>query len=106
MNAARRVSGAKIRTARLAAGMTQAALARAAQVSERNIVRWENDQHTPRVEHIEAIARATNREVGFFFGEEADASDDEEEDPVAALMKAVRMLVRSEMKHAAVRETA
>lgn len=95
MNAPRQVSGAKIRAARLSAGMTQAALARAAQVSERNVVRWENDQHTPRMEHIEAIARATNREVSFFFQGEED--DEESELPTAredAFLEALRPFAR------------
>lgn len=68
-------SGARIRQARLAAGMTQAALANAANTRERNIVRWENDQHAPRLDHVAAIARATKKDLAFFL----EQSDDDEE---------------------------
>jgi transcriptional regulator with XRE-family HTH domain len=60
------VIGKRIRQARHSAGMTQAALARAAGVSERNIVRWENDKHSPRTEHVVAIAQATGKDESFF----------------------------------------
>jgi transcriptional regulator with XRE-family HTH domain len=54
----KRVSGNKIRQARLRAGMTQSELARKVGVSERNIVRWEGGRHQPRLEHVVAIAEA------------------------------------------------
>lgn len=71
------VSGQCIRAARLRAGLTQAQLARAANTSERNIVRWENNQHAPRLEHIAAIASATGKELEFFLT--GTPADDEEE---------------------------
>lgn len=75
--------------------MTQAALARKAGISERNIVRWENEQHAPRAEHVAAIARATGRDTDYFLAEEdTAASDDEEEsDAVADLVRALRRVV-------------
>lgn len=75
MNQPRSVSGARIKAARLAAGFSQFELARRAGVSERNIVRWENNRHTPRLEHLIAIARATGVSVDELF----DTSDDDEE---------------------------
>lgn len=101
MNTASKPSGLKIKTARHQAGLTQAALARAAGVSERNIVRWENDQHTPRFEHIAAIAAATGKDVSFFLAD-GDGSDEEEPDlPLdldAALRSYLRKLIQQEAR--------
>lgn len=74
--------GARIRSARLAAGLTQGQLARAISTSERNIVRWENDQNAPRFSHVEAIATATGKPLSFFtvdrsVSEEAAPSGDQ-----------------------------
>lgn len=74
------VSGNRIREARLTAGLTQASLARAVDTSERNIVRWENDQNAPRLKHLSAIAQATGRDLSFFVADED--VDDEEADPM------------------------
>lgn len=85
--------GIRIREARFAAGLTQAALARAAGVSERNIVRWENDHHAPRFEHVAAIAEATGKDVDFFTNVAAVADgdpDDEESDLADFLIFALR----------------
>jgi transcriptional regulator with XRE-family HTH domain len=96
-----RFSGSKIRQARHEAGMTQAALARAAGTRERNIIRWENDQHAPRFEHVAAIARATGKDIAFFAQESSD--EDEESRTVAGmsldeiLRLHVRALVRDEL---------
>ncbi len=73
-----KTQGALIRKARHDAGMTQAALAAAAGTRERNIIRWENNQHEPRFDNIVAIAEATGKPLEFF------ADDDEEAAPVAA----------------------
>lgn len=75
--------------------MTQAQLARAINSSERNIVRWENDQNRPRLEHIAAIAEATGADIADLMNGNGESSeDDEESDPVAALMFAVQAFVR------------
>lgn len=66
--------GARIRAARLQAGMTQAALARAIGTTERNIVRWETSKNQPRTQSLVAIARATGVDL-----EELLPSDDDEE---------------------------
>ncbi len=80
------VSGNRIRAARLAAGLTQNGLARAVDTSERNIVRWENDQNVPRLKHLSAIAQATGKEITFFI-EDEQAADDSEEDRVSRLRR-------------------
>lgn len=69
--------GGRIQQARLSARLTQEDLARVAGVSVRNIVRWENNQHSPRIDHLVAIAAATRVDVREFMG----AGDDEEETP-------------------------
>lgn len=97
-----RISGARIREARHAAGLTQAALATAAGTRERNIIRWENNQHAPRLEHVAAIAHATGKTVDFFLNGDGDKpaaeEDDEESEIVAALTIALRALVRAELR--------
>lgn len=98
MQTSPKFSGARIRQARHEAGLTQAALAVAAGTRERNIIRWENDQHSPRFEHVAAIAKATGKEVAFFASEQS--SDDEEGDPVSDLMTAIRRVVQAELKAA------
>lgn len=76
-----RFSGRKIRQARFDAGLTQAALATAAGTRERNIIRWENDQHEPRFENVVAIADATGKPLDYFTDDEAEAAS---MDPAAA----------------------
>lgn len=91
MDTASKFSGARIRQARHAAGLTQAALAVAAGTRERNIIRWENDQHSPRFEHVAAIAKATGKEIEFFAAEAVvENEDDEESDLAAFLINALR----------------
>lgn len=92
MPVAQRFSGAKIRQARHAVGMTQAALAAAAGTRERNIIRWENGQHAPRFEHVASIAKATGKDIAFFL--EGGSEDDEESDQ-AAMMRAAYHLDRA-----------
>lgn len=66
MATAQRVSGARIKEARLKAGMSQAQLAYAIQTGERNIRRWENESHSPRVDAVAAIAEVTGFDLAFF----------------------------------------
>ena len=54
--------------------MTQASLAMAIGTRERNIIRWENDQHEPRAEFIAAIAGATGKPIEFFVSPEVDTN--------------------------------
>lgn len=72
------ISGARIREARLSAGMTQAQLARSIETRERNIIRWENEQNEPRMAAVVAIATATGRDLDFFLTGSPEAEDDEE----------------------------
>lgn len=64
------VSGVKIRLARHRKGMTQRALAQAIGVSERNLVRWENERNSPRAETLADIAKATGQDLAFFIEDE------------------------------------
>jgi transcriptional regulator with XRE-family HTH domain len=66
MGKAQRVSGSRIREARLAAGMSQADLAYAIHKGERNIRRWESEVNTPSLSSIAAIAEATGRDLSYF----------------------------------------
>ena len=92
--------GGKIRQVRLRVGLTQADLARKVGVSERNIVRWENNQHTPRFDHIAAIAEATGEDISFFL--EGSDDDDEESEPMSVdLMAAVTAFARALTKASA-----
>lgn len=81
------VLGAKIKQARLRAGLTQAQLARATQTSERNIVRWETSANAPRMESLAAIARATGHTVDDLLG------DDEDEEAAPSMHDAFDLFV-------------
>lgn len=89
MTATTRVSGKKIRQARLAAGLTQSQLARAVDTSERNIVRWETERNAPRMTHLAGIAQATGKDVDHFLAED----DAEEEDSMSRLRRVRAALV-------------
>lgn len=90
-------SGTKLKALRLARGLTQAELAHRAHVRERQIIRWENAQNVPRIGSIKALARVLKTSVDGLM--ETD-EDDEEADPVADLMNAIRALVRAEVRAA------
>lgn len=95
-------SGAKLRALRNAAGLTQAELAHRAHVRERQIIRWENDQNVPRTPAVAVLASVFGEPLTSFFTEGADETeDDEESDPVAVLVAAIRDLVRAEIRKAA-----
>jgi transcriptional regulator with XRE-family HTH domain len=66
------VSGERIRQARVKNGMRQLDLAHEIGVSERNVVRWENNHHAPRADTLAAIAKATGQDLAFFFGEDEE----------------------------------
>ncbi len=90
-----KVNGAQIRAARANAGkMTQAALARAIDTSERNIARWEHGDNEPRAEALMRIANATGHPVEFFYQGTPSADDSSASDLEAALMAALRAVVR------------
>jgi transcriptional regulator with XRE-family HTH domain len=93
-------SGDKLRALRLGQGLTQAELAHRAHVRERQIIRWENGQHVPRIESISALARVLKCRVTELMGpdeENAEEDGDGESDPVADLVTALKAFVRDEL---------
>lgn len=90
-------SGAKIKQARLAKGWSQAELAYRANVRERQVIRWENDQNEPRLDGIAKIAAAVGRTVDDFLADangSASSDDDEEADAMADIERVLMRLVR------------
>lgn len=49
--------GKRIRAARAACGKTQDAIARAIDVQIKTVARWETDQHAPRADDLDGLAR-------------------------------------------------
>jgi len=100
MDVAAEFSGNQLRSLRLAQGLTQAELAHRAHVRERQIIRWEQGQHVPRVESVSALARVLGCRVADLLTPEPEAApeDDEESDPLADLAKAIKALVRVELE--------
>ena len=90
-------SPARLKQARLHAGFTQERLADKLGIRPRQIIRWENAQHRPRIDAVAALALATDRPISYFFESEHGADDDEEEDLMADLSAVIRRLVRSEI---------
>lgn len=80
MEQVRRFSGERLRQARHSKGWTQAELARHAGIRERQVIRWENEQNTPRIEAVAALARVTDCDFDFFFSESGAHDDDDEEE--------------------------
>ena len=58
-----RATGEAIREARMAAGMTQAALATAIGVHQKDVSRWENGVYEPSAKILSAIAAATGTDI-------------------------------------------
>lgn len=92
VQAHRELVGRQIRKARKAAGLSHDALAATVGTSRQHLIKLEKGQHLARPEMLAKIADATSRDESFF---EDDA--DEESDPVAALMDALRRVVREEL---------
>jgi transcriptional regulator with XRE-family HTH domain len=84
MLSTRRFSPSRMKEARLSAGFTHADLARATGKSETNVGRWERGQHEPRGEAVVAIARATGRDIEFFY---IDGDGEDDEDAEAAMRR-------------------
>jgi transcriptional regulator with XRE-family HTH domain len=70
-------SGRRMRKARLRKDWSQADLARATGLPEGSLGRWERGEHEPQGAAVVLIARATGRDIEFFYVEGA-ADDDEE----------------------------
>jgi transcriptional regulator with XRE-family HTH domain len=97
-----RFSGKKLREFRLSSGLTQAELARRANVRERQIIRWENDQNAPRSGAVMVLGQVLGQPSDSFFTDEnGSEEDDEEADPMADLVTALRAFVRAELRDAA-----
>jgi transcriptional regulator with XRE-family HTH domain len=92
--------GRKLRSARKRCGISQENLAIKVGITRRHLIRLEFGQHLPSMPLRTAIAEATGVDAGTF-RVAADDEDEEESDAVAALMKAIRLLVRGEVKQAA-----
>lgn len=100
MAAVARIDGSRIKQARLKAGLTQAALARAINTTERNIIRWETSANQPRIASVAAIAHATEHSIDYFLTPEGE-EDDEEADPAGMTLDdflrfRVRQILREE----------
>ena len=83
----------RVREARLAAGLTQAALAEAAGVSDETISRLEREAYEPAVSTLVALADALSLTVDVLIGRETSAARLPSSSPVARrLAKRVEML--------------
>jgi len=102
MTATGEFSGKKLRAIRQQRGFTQAELAHRAHVRERQIIRWENGQHSPRIESISALARVLDVKTAALLDEQED--EEEESDPMGALMAAIMVYVRHEFRRLAAAE--
>ena len=74
--------GRRLRKLRHDRGWTQAELGTHTEVRERQIIRWENNQHKPRYEHVAALARALGVPVAELMGD----MDDEDEESALPLI--------------------
>lgn len=95
-----RVNPNRIRDARLAKDMSRDALARAIATGVSNVIRWEKGKHVPRIEHIAAIAMATDRPIEFFFGVDEDGAeeDDEEAAAMSDLAESLQRILHAELR--------
>lgn len=102
MEIAKTWNGKRLRELRLRKGWSQDQLARAATTSQRNIVRWENDQNKPGSNSIGRLAAALEVDEGDFFSNGSDPDDAEDESELAAdLLYALRAFVRAEREKVA-----
>lgn len=83
--------GEQIRSARKRAGLSHDRLGAVVGTSRQHLIRLEKGIHQPRDGMLARIAEATGQPLSFF--EDGDAEDDEESDPVAALMGVLRKMV-------------
>jgi transcriptional regulator with XRE-family HTH domain len=90
--------GARIRQARKAANLSQTQLARKIGAHVTSVSDWERGKNAPSARHLLGIAKATGTNIADFGVD--DDRDDEEADPVADLVNAIRALVRAELDYA------
>ena len=85
-------SGQRLRALRLARGLTQAELAHRAHVRERQIIRWEREQHAPRLAAVASLAQVLDVPFTELF-DSHQAEEDDDMDPAAALVHALERYV-------------
>lgn len=97
MNAvgARRFRGERLRALRKARGFSQTQLGQRIGAHVTSISDWERGANAPSGRHVASLARELDVAAEHFYGSE---DDDEEADPVADLVKAIRALVRDEAR--------
>jgi transcriptional regulator with XRE-family HTH domain len=88
--------GIRIRAARKQAGLSHDRLGALVGTSRQHLIKLEKGQHAPREETLRRIAVATGKSVSFFLADENDEEDEAE--PVALLIQAIRALVRDEVR--------
>lgn len=87
----RELVGRQIRRARKDAGLSHDKLAERVGTSRQHLIKLEKGIHLPGPKLLSAIARETGKSETFF---ETDSEDDEELDAMAALTRAVQLVVR------------
>lgn len=90
--------GARIRQARKGANLSQSQLATKIGAHVTSVSDWERGRNAPSARHLLAIAQATGAQLEQLTSEDGD---DEEADPVAALVHAIDVLLRSRIRSAA-----
>lgn len=101
--------GQRIREARVDAGLTQAALARALGIKRASVSQWEQATTQPTMERLQAIAKLTKRPLSWFLIEDAAAAvralesgaeSDELVNAVRGLPPSLRVLVEEHIMRA------
>jgi transcriptional regulator with XRE-family HTH domain len=87
--------GRKLKALRLGKGLTQAELAHRAHVRERQIIRWENAQHVPRVDAIKRLAKALGVSTAELLSE-----DDDDETEIVSIDDLIRRRVDFHIRRA------
>jgi transcriptional regulator with XRE-family HTH domain len=87
----------KLRSARLRSGKSQERIAAEVGTSRRHWIRWERGDHLPSSEFMAKIGEATGQPEAFAEFTVVVDDADEESDPVADLMAALRRVVREEL---------
>jgi transcriptional regulator with XRE-family HTH domain len=87
--------GARIRQARKKAKLSQSQLAAKIGAHVTSVSDWERGQNAPSARHLLSIAQVTGTKIEHFTGED---EDEEDEDSVTDLSKAITALVRAELR--------
>ena len=84
----------KIKAFRVAAGLTQTALAQALGVTPNTVSRWESGAYHPSIRDLERIARFLSVSIGVFFPSEVEPATEEQR----ALLSATGDLRRDDLE--------